>query len=155
MDDEVVIAKDITDCDESASGDLVIPDEINGMPVTAIEGLSFAFCESINSVTIPDSVTSIGDWVFEFCSSLSNGIEHLSEIADLIKASCDLAVKEIGKSRKGKHKYRPYDIVFYSVVKKEIGKDRNHDYSCKREPVWYGIPIFEQIFKHFIFLQAR
>ena len=86
---------------------------------------------------------------------IRNGIKHLAEIADLIKASCDFSVKEIGKSRKSKHKYCPYDIVFYSVIKKEICKDRNHNYSCKGEPVWNGIPIFEQIFKHFIFLQIR
>ena len=62
----------ITDCDESISGDVVIPDTIEGYPVTIIGAAAFNNCTEITSVTIPDSVTLIGDWVFAACTGLTS-----------------------------------------------------------------------------------
>ena len=48
-----------------------IPSEINGTPVTTIGHTAFRY-SSVTSVTIPDSVTSIHDSAFAYCSSLTN-----------------------------------------------------------------------------------
>ena len=62
----------ITDCDEELSGKLIIPDTIEGYPVTSIGGYTFYCCRSLTSIEIPDSVTSIGDWAFGCCTSLTS-----------------------------------------------------------------------------------
>lgn len=62
---------EISDCDESAEK-IVIPSEINGVPVTNIGNWAFGSCDSLTSVTIPGSVTSIGAYAFIFCSSLTS-----------------------------------------------------------------------------------
>ncbi len=60
----------ITGCDLYASGELVIPDTIEGYPVTAIGSFAFEWCTYLKSVTIPDSVTTIGEGAFYYCTSL-------------------------------------------------------------------------------------
>lgn len=52
------------------SGDVVIPDEICGIPVTGIKDGVFSCCDDITSITIPDSVTSIGNQTFAECNNL-------------------------------------------------------------------------------------
>ncbi len=60
----------ITDCDESASGELVIPATIEGYPVTSIDSYAFYGCGNITSITIPSGVTSMFYGSFTYCSGL-------------------------------------------------------------------------------------
>ena len=53
-------------------GDVTIPSETNGLPVTSIGDSAFDYCASLISVTIPSSVTSIGASAFAGCHSLTN-----------------------------------------------------------------------------------
>ena len=54
-------------CSSDAEGAIIIPDS-----VTSIGDNAFAWCTGLTSVTIPNSVTSIGDEAFSGCSGLTS-----------------------------------------------------------------------------------
>jgi hypothetical protein len=62
----------ITDCNTAATGELVIPDTIEGNPVTSIGVQAFDSCTSLTSIAIDNGVTSIGDYAFEDCRNLTS-----------------------------------------------------------------------------------
>ena len=62
---------EITDCKETAKS-IVIPSEINGLPVTSIGMSALAYCHSLTSITIPSSVNEIGENAIAGCDSLTN-----------------------------------------------------------------------------------
>lgn len=61
----------ITDCDKSAVN-VVIPSEIEGMPVTVIGMDAFKYCSNLVSVTIPSSVTIIDSSAFYGCNNIAD-----------------------------------------------------------------------------------
>ena len=62
----------ITDCNETAEGDLEIPAEIEGLPMTSIGEGAFAICIDLTTITILGSVSNIGDSAFFDCRSLNS-----------------------------------------------------------------------------------
>lgn len=61
----------IAECDESAEGEIVIPAEIEGLPVTNIGNSAFYDCERITAVTLPDCLEIIEEDAFYGCLSLT------------------------------------------------------------------------------------
>ena len=60
----------ITFADKSISGDVEIPKTLGGYFVTGISKHAFAYCESLTSITLPDSITTIGVSAFDSCKNL-------------------------------------------------------------------------------------
>ena len=55
-----------------SGGDVIIPTNINGLPVTDIGNETFFGDSGLTSVTIPDSVTNIGAGAFQGCTRLTS-----------------------------------------------------------------------------------
>ena len=53
--------------------EIVVPDTIQGVTVTSIDSRAFFFkCYSLTSITLPKSLTAIGEKAFEPCGGLTN-----------------------------------------------------------------------------------
>lgn len=89
-------------------GDVIIPEAVvfneRTYRVTSIGEEAFAGSYSLKSVTIPDSVTSIGDGAFNDCESLTTKVEIGEKIIDGIKylLYCNRTAKVIQKSTRYK-----------------------------------------------------
>ena len=62
----------ITGYAEKPSGDLVIPGELDGYPVTGIGNGAFAYCQDLTGVTLPRSIREIGARAFFECFRLAD-----------------------------------------------------------------------------------
>ena len=71
-------------------GDVVIPDG-----VTSIGEYAFAYCESLTSITLPDSVKEIGEYAFSSCTSLTSLTipDRVKEIDDCAFAQCSMLLQ--------------------------------------------------------------
>lgn len=105
-------AATIKSVDTSISGDVVIPSTLGGYPVVAIGGdalvspfitsvtipegvtsigeFAFAMCVKLNSITLPDTLTEIGNGAFGWCLSLKEIIlpERIEILNDQIFYGC-------------------------------------------------------------------
>jgi hypothetical protein len=55
-----------------SGGNVIIPDRINGLPVTCIGSNAFVQRIDLTSVMIGTNVNKIGNWLFHYCYSLTN-----------------------------------------------------------------------------------
>lgn len=53
------------------SGEITIPAEVDGYVVTAIGPSAFQGGTALTEVNLPDSIISIGEYAFEYCSNLT------------------------------------------------------------------------------------
>ena len=81
----------ITGYVEEPTGDLEIPSELDGYPVTGIGDGAFFWCVDLDGVSIPDSVTSIGVSAFELCSGLTSVTipDSVTSIGDSAFYACE------------------------------------------------------------------
>ena len=82
---------EVTGIGDCMDTEIIIPSSYNGKAVTSIGDYAFDYCDSLTSIEIPDSVTSIGKEAFFYCSSLTS-IEipdSVTSIADYAFDYCD------------------------------------------------------------------
>ena len=109
---------EITDCDKSAEK-VIIPSEIEGLPVMTIGEYAFFVCLELTSVEIPNSVTSIGGGAFCECKGLTSVEipDGVSSIGDWTFYGCkDLTSVEIPDSVTSIGEYAFYDCVELTSV---------------------------------------
>ncbi|MCL1854709.1 MAG: leucine-rich repeat domain-containing protein [Clostridia bacterium] len=72
------------------SGELVIPDMLDGYVVKRIGDEAFLLCDSLTGITIPNSVTSIGDMAFSSSGLISAAIPAgVANIGEKAFAECE------------------------------------------------------------------
>ena len=158
----------ITGCSVFTKGELVIPKQIEGLPVTSIRDSAFTGCRSLTSITIPDSVTSIGnktfshcgsltsltipdsvtrigDGAFFFCSSLSSITipDSVTRIGDSAFSSCT-SLKEISVTS-GNTSYKSIDGVVFSKDNKDLlacPAGKSGDYTVPKDVTYIRIEAF-------------
>jgi len=62
----------ITSCSSDLCGAFIIPETIEGYPVTEIGSYAFDNCYKLVNIIIPSGVTSIGNRAFDYCNSMTN-----------------------------------------------------------------------------------
>ena len=100
--------------------DIVIPSSYNGLPVTEISGRAFIMCKNLTSVTIPDTVVSIGINAFYGCENLTSIVipDSVTFISSGAFAGCARAFEiENGVSYIGKWVIDCDDSVTNAVIR--------------------------------------
>ena len=84
-------------CYFGADSKVDIPAELGGKPVTSIGDYAFVYCSSLTEVTIPEGVTSIGVGAFGACSNLTKVIiaEGVTSIGERAFEGCSNLTKVI------------------------------------------------------------
>lgn len=98
----------ITDCDETVTGTVVIPEKIDGYSVTTIGEGAFLNCQYLNRVEMPDSVTEVKMGAFARCMNMVSIrlSKNLTKIPITMFSECNAleqviipeGVKSIGRS---------------------------------------------------------
>ena len=85
VESDVVITKWL-----SEASNVKVPEEVNGKWVVAIDDNAFAGIETVETVSIPNSVTDIGDGVFKNCTKLRSVTfgENVAYVGDDLFAGC-------------------------------------------------------------------
>ncbi|MDE6746350.1 MAG: leucine-rich repeat domain-containing protein, partial [Oscillospiraceae bacterium] len=74
-----------------SDSEVIVPAEIDGLPVTVLEEYAFGGNETLTRVELPDSLITIGVSAFAFCKNLKSVVipENVSEIGEEAFYSCE------------------------------------------------------------------
>ncbi len=97
------------------SKDVVIPSKVNGKPVTGIKIMAFSRSE-IETLTIPDSVVTIEDSAFEYCTSLKH-ITFGKNVEQAFNTICKGCENLESITFTGNVKVIGYTVFFYTNLK--------------------------------------
>ena len=109
------------------------PDFVIQSSVTEIGNYAFNCCTSLMSVTIPDSVTSIGDLAFRGCANLTSVTipDSVTSIGDFVFEKCT-SLTSINVHENNQF-YKSIDGNLFSKDEKELirfaAKNINHDFT--------------------------
>ncbi len=125
---------EITDYHGNATT-LAIPSTIEGKAVTSIGDYAFGTCFSLTSIAIPNSVTSIGENAFYYCTSLTSITipDSVTSIEDFAFYSCT-SLTEINVDSNNNY-YSSKDGVLFNYNKTELIK-----YPSDKAQAFYTIP---------------
>lgn len=81
----------ITGLADTSLTEIIIPEEIDGKPVTVIDDDAFRNRDKLTHITIPPSVTRIGNFAFECCTGLTEIIlpASVTDVGMLAFRDCD------------------------------------------------------------------
>ncbi len=79
----------------SVSGEIIIPDEYENLPVTEIEPTAFADNAKITSITMPSSITTIGSEAFRRCTGITEITvpENVTNLSNHVFSDCSSLIK--------------------------------------------------------------
>lgn len=80
----------VTGYNEALPQELFIPETVNGKPVIKIEDSVFSQCSRLKKVTVPGTVTSIGEYAFYMAANLEEAIlqEGVQSLGSFVFAGC-------------------------------------------------------------------
>ena len=61
----------VSKCNKNVEGEIIVPAEYNGLPVTRIGLEAFAECEKITAIVLPEGITEIVHRAFKRCKALT------------------------------------------------------------------------------------
>lgn len=82
--------------------------------VTSIGNYAFNWCESLTTITLPDSVTSIGEWAFYGCSSLMD-VYYIGEEEDWKQISINIQNKPLTNATIH-YNYKPEEKIIITLA---------------------------------------
>ena len=65
------VSYSVTDCDTAAEGELTIPAEYEGLPVTGIGAYAFQNCTSLTGITFSENIITVDTYTFNDCIGLT------------------------------------------------------------------------------------
>lgn len=97
--------------------EIAIPAFIDDVPVTAVAPASFVGLSSLTSITLPDTLTEIGEYAFLGCKSLESVMmpDTLTEIGNAVCAYCPNLTLKVADNSKA-HQYALENSMKFEIM---------------------------------------